>query len=838
MVSATDLVGRDRELARIEETFASGRTVGATLLVSGEAGIGKTTLVAAARASARRRGDLVLEVVGVEAERELPFAGLQQLLAGELDRADRLDDRLRGGLLTALGLHDGPAPSLFLVAEAALAVLLDARATQPVAVLADDVQWLDPQTHEIVTFLGHRAAASRLTIVAVTRADHPGAFVDAGFPMLEVTGIDAEAAQELLARSAGSLTAVERRLVADEAQGNPLALLELPAVWRTSAAGDRLALPVRLERAFATRIADLPAPARDALLVAAVDSSDDAAEIVAAAAVMRGDHREAAVLDPARSAGLITVVDGRVRFRHPLVRSGVLQHESLPRIQDAHRALASSVTGDGPDARFRRTWHRAQSIVGPDDQIADELTATVADSLRRGAAMTAVSSLERASELTASSATRGHRLLLAAEHAFTVGRTDVVHRLVDDAARTELSELDWARMQWLREIFDDGVPGDAVRVLELCDVARRAAAASEIDLALNLLLGAALRCWWADTGPEARADVARTALELPAGPRRLATVAVAEPVLRAREVLDHLAAMNLAAVDDPDALRLYGMAAHAVGESTLATDLLDRAETLLRERVQLALLSQVLGMQVHIRHELGDWTGATRALREVERLAVETGQPIWSLNNVILEAHSHALHGRWRDALDTLAPAEIEARRRGLNDTLSLVQLTRGTALIAARRYDDAYDALSAQFDPRDPSHHPRESFASLAFLAEAAVHAGRVRDARRIVQQLEHVARVTPCAILHVHLAYARAVLAPEADAAVAYATAMEMDLRRWPWARARLAAAHGAFLSRTGQPEFARTRFLEALATFDELGATTWSREVSDQLAKVSSS
>ncbi len=122
--------------------------------------------------------------------------------------------------------------------------------------------------------------------------------------------------------------------------------------------------------------------------------------------------------------------------------------------------------------------------------------------------MTAVASLERAAELSSLSATRGHRLLVAAEHAFDSGRADVVHRLVDEAARTDLSDLDWARMQWLREIFEDGVPGDAV-------TGRRAVRhgttlgrdAGDSDLALNLLMGAALRCWWADTGPAARAEV-------------------------------------------------------------------------------------------------------------------------------------------------------------------------------------------------------------------------------------------------------------------------------------------------------------------------------------------
>ena len=88
-----------------------------------------------------------------------------------------------------------------------------------------------------------------------------------------------------------------------------------------------------------------------------------------------------------------------------------------------------------------------------------------------------------------------------------------MNQLVTAAARLDLSELDYARMQWLQEIFNDGVPGDATRVLELCAIARQSVQAGDRDLALNLLLGAALRCWWADTGPAARARVVEVTRE-------------------------------------------------------------------------------------------------------------------------------------------------------------------------------------------------------------------------------------------------------------------------------------------------------------------------------------
>src|SRR5260370_13675449 len=118
---------------------------------------------------------------------------------------------------------------------------------------------------------------------------------------------------------------------------------------------------------------------------------------------------------------------------------------------------------------------------------------------------------------------------MAAEHAFGLGRADLVDHLVTAAARLDLSELDYARMQWLQEIFNDGVPGDATRVFELCAIARQSVQAGDRDLALNLLLGAALRCWWADTGPAARARVGEVTPALTAAtghPPHLAALAL------------------------------------------------------------------------------------------------------------------------------------------------------------------------------------------------------------------------------------------------------------------------------------------------------------------------
>ncbi len=821
------LCGRERELAAIDETMSLTGDVGAVLLVTGEPGIGKSALLTEARRRADAVGFRVLSAAGIESEQHLPFGGLQQIMTPLMDRLELLPQVQGQALATALGLFDGPRPDLFLIAEAALLLLAQERELRPVLVVADDVQWLDPQTHQIVTFLAHRSAAMRIVFIGAARTGHPGPFVNAAFPGLEVLGVDDETAEALLRSHARDLTPADRRRIRQEARGNPLALLELPAAWAESHSGESHAptLSARLERAFAGRISHFPAGTRDVLLVAATDSSNDLAEILAATAAFRSDATDYNGLAAAVDAGLVVVDSGTLTFRHPLVRSGILQTETVVRRQAAHRALADVLDTD----RYRRTWHRAQSIVGPDDRVADDLEETVPESLGRGAVMSAVASLERSAHLTSSTSRRGRRLLQAAQHAFEVGRPDVVGRLIGEAAQTDLSDLDLVRRDWLTELLNDDVRADPGRVVALCHSVERAASAGDLDLALNLLILVSLRCWWADVGDAARERVHETLEALTAAsddPRCLCALALAEPVLRGHEVTQRMMRLDLDSITDADSLRTLGMAAYGIGDSVLATDLLDRAEQLLRARGRLGLLPVVLALQFHIRLDLGDWTGSAAASEEVDRVAVETGQALFAFNNVLVESRALALRGDWQSALEMVVGAEDEASRLRLNDALCLSYQSRGVALLSAGRADEAFLCMRRQFDPHDPGYHLRESFAGVALMAEAAVDAGHGAEGRSIVDVLEPVARSSPSPMLHVNLLYARAVLAPAHDAEDLYDAALEHDLSRWPFIQARLRLEHGRFLLGSGRTCEAVPELRQALGVFSTMGATRWVR------------
>jgi tetratricopeptide (TPR) repeat protein len=825
--TASVLIGREREVQALTELIGNGTETGQALVILGDPGIGKSALLGAALDAARAAGFRVLTAIGVESEAQLPFAGLHQILRPVLRSAPELPPLYATALQSAFGLAEGPTPELFQIALAAVNLLATATAQRPVAVLVDDVQWLDQQSQDVLTFIARRAGPYPMVVLGAMRTGHPGSFLSAGLRELVVHGVDESAADDILRMAADTLKPADRLRIRQEAQGNPLALLELPAAWAGStpppADWQQPTLSARLERAFAGRFAELPSVTRDGVLVAAVDPVNEINEILAAASKLSGSPSAAYVLGPAVDVGLLRIDHGRVHFRHPLVRSGVLQSETLTRRQAAHAALAE-VLADDP---YRRTWHRAQSIVGPDDQIADELEVNAAIALSRGAVMSAIADLQRAAQLTSASARRGHRLLVAAEHAFGLGRVDLVNRLVTAAARLDLSELDYARRQWLQEIFNDGVPGDATRVFELCAIARQSAQAGDRDLALNLLLGAALRCWWADTGPAARAQVAEVTRELSdatADPRYIAALAVAEPVLECATVLDLLSQFVPDDVADGDVLRLLGMAAHAIGDTVRSVDFLGRAETLLRDQGRLGLLSQVLSMQVIDRLELGDWDRASAAAAEGQRLAQETGQPIWRTGALVCDALDNAFRGHSDQAFTYAAEVEMAASRQRLNDLLSCVQLVRGTALSHAGQYEAAYPQLRRLFEPSDPSFHQRERFGAVMFLAEAALSAGQVEDARRVIAGLEEVAAATPSPLLHVHLRYARTILAGDAAAPQLYADLMSQDLTCWPWAKARAELAYGGWLRRQRRDAESVGPLSSALAAFDRIGAPVW--------------
>ena len=441
--SAMKLIDRHSECAvldRLIETVRSGES--RALVVSGEAGVGKTALLEylAEQASGCR----LARVAGVQSEMELPFAVLHQLCAPMLDKLQGLPVPQRDALQIAFGMSSGPAPDRFLVGLAVLNLLSDAAEQQPLICVVDDEQWLDRASAQVLGFAARRLVAESVGMVFAAR--DPSSET-AGLPDLTVEGLPEADARALLdAALTGPLDTRVRDQILAETQGNPLALLEVPrGLTPQELAGgfgfpSAVGLSGGVEENFRRRVGVLPDDTRRLLLIAAAEPVGDPALVWGAAARL-GISAEATA--PATEAGLVEF-GMRVRFRHPLVRS-VVYGSALPQDrQEVHAALAA-VTDPRQDPD-RRAWHRANAAPGPDEDVAADLERSAGRAQARGGVAAAAAFLERATALTLDPARRTERALAAASAKVRAGAFDAARDLLSIAEAGPLSDFQQARI--------------------------------------------------------------------------------------------------------------------------------------------------------------------------------------------------------------------------------------------------------------------------------------------------------------------------------------------------------------------------------------------------------
>lgn len=423
-------VGREqeqRELARVAAALNEGQS--GTLVLRGSAGIGKSTLLQHLRHTLKPEVT-VLTAVGVESETELSFAALHQLLLPLLPDADGLPPPQSAALRSAFGLQSAPADR-FLVALAALTLLSEASHSDPLLLLIDDAQWLDTPSADALLFVARRLGAEAVGIVFAVR-DGARPFAAPGLPELRVGPLDASAARTLLTHHLPEAAPTTRDRLLREADGNPLALAELPrALSRPQLDGaavlpEELPLTERLQRLYRHRVTKLLARPGNALVLAATEGDGDLAVILRAA---DDTNRAMDELGAAESAGLLDLDQRRLRFRHPLVRSAFYQGTPLSRRRAAHIALAEALD-PGDD---RHVWHRAAAAMGPDAQVC-HLLAELADRVRgSGGVATATKALRRAADLAPSNGLRAHLLIDAADCAWTAAETGQAHAMLTEA---------------------------------------------------------------------------------------------------------------------------------------------------------------------------------------------------------------------------------------------------------------------------------------------------------------------------------------------------------------------------------------------------------------------
>jgi hypothetical protein len=411
---AATLEGRSEELHLIRTFLDTAATGGGSLVLLGEPGTGKTVLVDAAEQEASAAGTEVLRAAGVEFEVDVSFSALNQLLLPLRDHLSSIDEAHRAVLVVALGLTDEStaagqrAAAENIVANAVLALLREAALVRPVLAVVDDVPWLDRSSSAVLAFVARRLRATRVGLIATARSGAATLFRHAGLVEHELGPLSDEAASRLLTTHFPALPKRARARVLAEAQGNPLALLELPKTeshpysGATQPQATHVSLSRRLQMLFGARIAELPPAARHVLLLAALDGTGEVEVLVAAAG-----ERALGDLAVAEGAVLVFTYGGtRIAFRHPLTRAAVVALATSEERRAAHRALGAAFPFDVE----RRAAHLAQATITPDESVAALLTQASRRLLRRGDASGAAAALARAASLSPSQLDRHRRL--------------------------------------------------------------------------------------------------------------------------------------------------------------------------------------------------------------------------------------------------------------------------------------------------------------------------------------------------------------------------------------------------------------------------------------------
>ena len=456
---------------------------------------------------------------------ELAFAGLHQLCAPMLDGLAQLPDPQRVALDTALGLGAGAAPDRYLVGLAVLGLLSEASADRPLVCLIDDAQWLDRASAQVLAFAARRLLAEPVGMVFGVR--EPSEDRDLGAcPSWSSAACATQTRAPFSTRSRpvgstrGCATGSWPRPTGTRWRCSSSPWRRRPGTWPGgSDVPTRRRWRVASSRASCGGSESLPIPTQRLLLVAAAEPLGDVS-LLRDATERSGFGLEAAL--PAEAAGLIEI-DGRVRFRHPLVRAAAYRAATAPDRREAHRALAEATDpAADPD---RRAWHRAHAAMVPDEDVAGELERSATRAAGRGGVAAAAAFLERATELTPDPRRRGPRALAAAQAKLDAGAPDEASELLTTADTCPLDELEQARLVRLRAqvAFARSRGSDAPPLL--LEAARRL---EQLDVALareTLLdaLGAATFAGRLGDGP-GLAEIADAARAAPSGPQPPRTI--------------------------------------------------------------------------------------------------------------------------------------------------------------------------------------------------------------------------------------------------------------------------------------------------------------------------
>lgn len=820
------LVGRERERAALDAVLTGARVGRSGVLVlSGEAGIGKSTLLEDLVERAVEHRMPVLRATGVRSEQEVPFGGLLQLVRPVLGVLPALPAPQAQALGSALALLPGSGDERFAVGAATLSLVSRVAEDAPLLCVVDDAHLLDVPSAQALSFAARRLSADPVALVLAVRDDVPSVVGEADLPTLALRGLAADDAAAVI----GRVSRVDAERLHALTGGNPLALLELARdVDALAALPPEAPVPVprSVADAFAQRAAGLSDDARRALLVAASGVED--LGVVAEACRRLGV--DVTALDEAEAAGLLTVAGGRVVVRHGLVRSGVWSRATPAQRREVHAALAAVLPADDVD---RRAWHLAEAARGPDPAVAAVVAEAAGRAAGRGAHAVAAAGLRRAASLATDRDEQAAHLVAAAESAWRAGSAetvlDVLGVLVGRRLPRDLSIR--------RAVVDASVAartGAPSRAYETLVAAADEVAADEPDRAAELLADAV-------AAAQAVGDVAGMAAaaarieDLPPLSSTRATWVSLVATGMARVVAgtggaDALERAATLAREDPDLLTDAHLAPWVVLGALYRREDDDRDQVAAvmrhaRSRTDIGVLPSLLFYLGRDLATTDRWDDAVAAYSEGAQLAREAGQSTdlaaclagWAWVEARRGAPEHCRRladealGLCRDR--RLGFFEVWARTALAELALGLGRA--GEALEGFREVEAILRRLGV--DDVDLAPGPE--------LVEALLRVGATEDAQAEAERYAVRARAKgrPWSLARAHRAVG--LVGPDDEVDASFVAALEehgRTLDAFETARTRL--AYGARLRRARRRVDARPVLRAAVEAFDRLGARPW--------------
>ena len=831
------LIGRDAEQRALETLLAaaSGGTSGAMLL-SGEAGIGKTALLD--HAVDRASGLLVLGTEGVEPEADLPFAGLHRLLRPVMDLVGSLPTSQAGALGAALGLDPvaggrvNGAVDRFLIGAGVLSLLAEAAEQHGVLCVVDNTQWLDQESVDALGFAARRLDAEGVLMLFAAREG----FTVPGLATRSVGPLPAEAVHRLLGTVGLPVAPAVRDRIVELSGGNPLAALELPRALNDAQRSGAEPVPgdldpgERIRAAWLSRVAGLPEPARRLLLVAAADPTADLGVV---GRVADGMGLAVEDLEPAERAGLVSASPDGVRFESPLLRSAVYADAGFLGRRTVHAALAEAFHGSHPD---RWAWHRAAIAEAADPVLADELERLAERaSARTGYAATA-SALERSAELTAAGPLRRRRLVSAASAAWSAGQAQRADRLLT-AAETASSESPDPRVALIRGKMEAflGRPASAVTTLR---AAARDLAENHPDLAIEALTTAMEAAAIAGDFSQAPA-LAELASSLTGGRRfplidlltAIAHLVEGDPASAAVLLRTFLGHAETA--EDPARLAWGAVAGIYLGDEEAARRLYDRAIDRARDTGTVSLLPFLLEQR-----GMGEWSTGQLGFAEGDatesvRLTEELGRVRPALLAMATLTDVAAKRGRVEEARDLGARTVSAAEQYGVGLAIDMVVTALMEMDLAQGRADAALErALRLERDEGGRVTHPLVKILTTPTRVEILSRSGRPVPPEELERYRQWVT-ASPGPSYPALLARCEALVAAPEAAASAYEQALRLhEVADRPFDLARTRLLYGELLRRQRRPGQAREHLRAATEAFTRIGCVLWAERARAEL------